>query len=82
MQALVVRSPKRTPPQAIVAAVRAQGVLVTRAGEDAVRLLPPLNCTFEEIDMAAAALAQAARDLLSSMPRGKRAASQRESVVP
>ena len=52
LQALVVASPKRHPPAEFVARARAHALLVTRAGEDAVRLLPPLNCSESEIDAA------------------------------
>jgi acetylornithine/N-succinyldiaminopimelate aminotransferase len=58
MQALVVAKPKRTPPAELVAAARKAGLLVTRAGDDAVRLLPPLNCSAVEIEECAAILAR------------------------
>jgi acetylglutamate kinase len=52
MQALVVAEPRRHPPADIVQSAREQGLLVTRAGRDAVRLLPPLNSNEEEMDEA------------------------------
>lgn len=52
MQALVVSDPKRHPPSEIVARARERGLLLTRAGDDAVRFLPPLNCSEEEITRA------------------------------
>jgi acetylornithine/succinyldiaminopimelate/putrescine aminotransferase len=39
-------------PPALVAAARAQGLLLVRGGERAVRLLPPLNVTATDIDAA------------------------------
>ncbi|MCI0547596.1 MAG: acetylornithine/succinylornithine family transaminase [Candidatus Rokubacteria bacterium] len=49
MQALVLSSPRRHAPDRFVALAREHGLLVTRAGPDAVRLLPPLSCTPAEI---------------------------------
>jgi predicted acetylornithine/succinylornithine family transaminase len=48
----------------IVAAARERGLLVTRAGDDAVRLLPPLNCTSAEIETAVGVLRDVARALV------------------
>ena len=44
---------------ALVAAAREEGLLLVRGGEHAVRLLPPLNVTTEELDEAAAKLDRA-----------------------
>ena len=56
MQALVVAEPRRHSPADLVQASRAHGLLVTRAGTDAVRLLPPLNVSEDEVDHAIAIL--------------------------
>ena len=46
-------------PPALVSAARAHGLLLVRGGERAVRLLPPLTVTAQEIDEALARLAKA-----------------------
>jgi acetylornithine/N-succinyldiaminopimelate aminotransferase len=46
-------------PLALVTAARAQGLLLVRSGERAVRLLPPLTVTAQEIDQALSRLSQA-----------------------
>ena len=46
-------------PLALVTAARAQGLLLVRGGERAVRLLPPLTVTAQEIDQALSRLSQA-----------------------
>ena len=62
MQALVLADVKKHAPGEVVSWVRDQGVLVTRAGHDAIRLVPPLNCTDAEIDLAVRALATVSRE--------------------
>lgn len=52
MQALIVSRPRLHAPDRIVALARERGLLVTRAGSDAVRFLPPLNCTAGEVNEA------------------------------
>ncbi len=52
MLALAVRRPKVHGPDRIVALARERALLVTRAGSDAVRFLPPLNCKAAEVDEA------------------------------
>ena len=51
---------------ALIAAARVQGLLLIRAGERALRLLPPLNVTDEEIDEALAKLDAALTQLKSA----------------
>jgi acetylornithine/succinyldiaminopimelate/putrescine aminotransferase len=46
-------------PPALVSAARAEGLLLVRGGERAVRLLPPLTVTAAEIDEALGRLAKA-----------------------
>jgi len=60
MQALVARRRHRRALPSIVARARELGLLITRAGDDAIRFLPPLNCTNEEIDEAVRIMGQAA----------------------
>lgn len=82
MQALVLRRPKakgRTPGD-FVAAARAQGLLVTRAGDDAVRFLPPLNVSDDEIDTALELLRSTTRALVPA--RAVRAASATHHTMP
>lgn len=70
MQALVVARPKaagRTPGD-IVAAARRHGLLVTRAGDDAVRLLPPLVVNASEVDEALDRLARASAEVAAGKP--------------
>jgi acetylornithine/succinyldiaminopimelate/putrescine aminotransferase len=74
MQALVVRRPKIHGPDRIVAAARERGLLVTRAGSDAVRFLPPLNCTPAEIREALGVMEDAAREIEREKTRGRRTA--------
>jgi acetylornithine/succinyldiaminopimelate/putrescine aminotransferase len=50
-------------PPALVAAARAEGLLLVRGGERAVRLLPPLNVTSEQITEAAVRLDRALEPL-------------------
>lgn len=57
MQGLVVRDVDKTPPAQILIKAREAGLLVTRAGKDTIRLLPPLNCTADHVDQALAILA-------------------------
>ena len=52
MQAAVVAPRWRSYIPAIIQGARQRGLLVTRAGDDAVRLLPPLTCSVEEVDEA------------------------------
>jgi acetylornithine/succinyldiaminopimelate/putrescine aminotransferase len=59
MQALVLKPAHRARGLDVVKEARARGLLVTRAGRDAVRLLPPLNCTNDEVDFALGVLAEA-----------------------
>jgi len=59
MQALVLKPAHRALGLEVLKEARARGLLVTRAGRDAVRLLPPLNCTNDEVDFALGVLADA-----------------------
>jgi predicted acetylornithine/succinylornithine family transaminase len=63
MQALVVARPRRHPPADLAKAARERGLLVTRAGADAVRFLPPLNVSEAEIDEALAILGGIAQEI-------------------
>ena len=63
MQALVVADPRRHPPADFVLRARQHGLLVTRAGADAVRILPPLNVSTEEIDQGLAILREVAQSM-------------------
>jgi acetylornithine/N-succinyldiaminopimelate aminotransferase len=62
MQALVVGGSRRLRPEEIVRSAREHGLLITRAGQDAVRFLPPLTCTENEIDEALAILRASVRE--------------------
>lgn len=73
MQALVLARPRRHPPADFVRLARAHGLLVTRAGTDAVRLLPPLTVSEEEIDAAVAAMGEVALDMAPAAARRRRA---------
>ena len=59
MQALVLKPAHRARGLEVVKEARARGLLVTRAGREAVRLLPPLTCTNDEVDFALGVLADA-----------------------
>jgi acetylornithine/N-succinyldiaminopimelate aminotransferase len=71
MQALVLHAPPAgqtdgaqaaaLDPKAWLGRAREHGLLVTRAGDCAVRLLPPLSCSDEEIDFALDVLRALAR---------------------
>jgi acetylglutamate kinase len=63
MQALVIADPRRHPPADFILRAREHGLLVTRAGTDAVRLLPPLNVSEGEIDQALAILRAVAQSI-------------------
>jgi acetylglutamate kinase len=52
MQALAVANPTQHDPGTFVQAALSRGLLLSRAGQDAVRLLPPLTCSNAEIDQA------------------------------
>jgi len=56
LQALVLAPAWKKRGGEVVAAARERGLLVTRAGEDAIRLLPPLTCTADEVTEAVALL--------------------------
>jgi acetylornithine/N-succinyldiaminopimelate aminotransferase len=58
------------PPGDVVAACRARGLLVLTAGEDTVRILPPLVITDAEIDRGLAALRATLDELAAANPRG------------
>lgn len=73
MQALVLKSPKKVPPATVVSLARQKGLLVTRAGDDAVRLLPPLNVSNAQIDNSLAILAEVLAEL---RPKKSNSASQ------
>ncbi|MCC7017951.1 MAG: aminotransferase class III-fold pyridoxal phosphate-dependent enzyme, partial [Rhodospirillales bacterium] len=80
MQALVVAAGHN--PSDVVAACRERGLLVTRAGSDAVRLLPPLTVSEPEIEQAASILAEAALALVaprSSVSPSTQARSKKQS---
>jgi acetylornithine/N-succinyldiaminopimelate aminotransferase len=66
MQALVIADPRRHPPADFILRAREQGLLVTRAGTDAVRLLPPLNVSEVEIDQALAILRAVAQSIVGT----------------
>jgi acetylornithine/N-succinyldiaminopimelate aminotransferase len=57
-------------PADLVAAARAQGLLLVRGGERAVRLLPPLTVTDDEITEALGALDRALADLQATPSKG------------
>lgn len=81
MQALVVSEPRRHPPSDFVRVAREHGLLVTRAGTDAVRLLPPLTVSEEEIDEAVAVLCDVAREVAPNAGRRRRAPAPLLSVM-
>ncbi len=60
------RGTRRTTPPALVRAARDQGLLLVRGGERAVRLLPPLTVTTEEIAEAIERLDRAVTRLEST----------------
>jgi predicted acetylornithine/succinylornithine family transaminase len=68
MQALVLAPAWRKSVPDVVRAARDRGVLVTRAGDDAVRFLPPLNCSEAEIDAAVAVLGEALGAVAAAKP--------------
>ena len=59
MQALLLKPAHRARGVDVVKEARNRGLLVTRAGRDAVRLLPPLTCTPDEVDFALGVLGDA-----------------------
>jgi len=80
MRALAVAPNWKKRLSQIVSAAREHGLLVTRAGEDAVRLLPPLNCTIEEIATAVGVLRDVARELVPRPTRSSAAAVMNGAV--
>ncbi len=82
MQALIVKHSKAVSPAAIVAAAKERGLLVTRAGEDAVRLLPPLTTTSAEIAEALAVLSDVARALAPKKPTSRRPKPVTKEAAP
>ena len=81
MQALVVARPRKHPPGEIVRSARERGLLVTRAGEDAVRLLPPLNCGEDEVDQALEILRAVAAELAPGRARARKRENQAALAV-
>jgi predicted acetylornithine/succinylornithine family transaminase len=75
MQALVLAPAWRKQLPAIVLAARAHGLLVTRAGTEAVRLLPPLTCSDAEVDEALQILGAVLRELAPGRRRTTKAAA-------
>jgi len=73
MQALVVADPRRVDPGDVVRRAREHGLLVGRAGEDAVRLLPPLNCSEGEVDHALDVLREVSREVAEADQENKEA---------
>jgi acetylglutamate kinase len=69
MQALVIADPRRYSPADFVLGARENGLLVTRAGTDAVRILPPLNVSEDEIAEGLAIL----RDVAQAITGRRRA---------
>jgi predicted acetylornithine/succinylornithine family transaminase len=78
MQALVMARPRRGTPLDFVRRARDRGLLLTRAGHDAVRLLPPLNCSGEEVDQALAILRGVAAEMA---PRRARRTESKEALL-
>jgi acetylornithine/succinyldiaminopimelate/putrescine aminotransferase len=74
MQALVLAPVWRKQLPAIVLAARAHGLLVTRAGTEAVRLLPPLTCSDTEVDEALQILRVVLREIAPGRRRAKKVA--------
>src|SRR5262249_14500633 len=70
MQALLVKRPRRHAPGDVVRRARERGLLLTRAGDDAVRLLPPLNCSDAEIAEALDIIESTLRDMAPRPARG------------
>jgi len=70
MQALVVDRAARKKVPDVIRVARERGLLVTRAGEDAVRLLPPLTCSETEVDEALEILGVALGAIEGSKERG------------
>lgn len=56
MQALILAPAWKKRGGEVISGARERGLLVTRAGDDAIRLLPPLTCTADEITEAVAIL--------------------------
>lgn len=79
MQALVLKPAHRARGLEVVKEARARGLLVTRAGRDAVRLLPPLTCTNDEVDFALGVLADALAALRPAA-RVQRVPSRRAAI--
>lgn len=63
MQALVLAPAFKKRGGEVIAAARERGLLVTRAGDDAIRFLPPLVCSDAEIDSAIDILSAALESL-------------------
>ena len=78
MQALVMTRPRRETPLDFVRRARERGLLLTRAGDDAVRLLPPLNCSGEEVDEALGILRSVAAEMA---PRRARRTERKEALL-
>jgi predicted acetylornithine/succinylornithine family transaminase len=79
MQALVLAPAWKKRGGEFTTAARTRGLLVTRAGDDAIRLLPPLVVTDAEIDAALELLAAAAADL-APRPRAAPAAAKLDTT--
>jgi len=69
LQALVVADGQDLEPQDIIRRARDAGLLVTRAGDRAIRFLPPLNVADTDIDLAVDIMRRIAMDFLSASRR-------------
>ncbi|MBI5709411.1 MAG: aspartate aminotransferase family protein [Candidatus Eisenbacteria bacterium] len=70
LRAVEIAAPAPWDPPALVAAARAHGLLLARGGERAVRLLPPLTVTGEEIALALERLERAIAELEAGGEQG------------
>ena len=80
MQALVVAGGRGVKPEEVIRGARERSLLVTRAGESAVRFLPPLTVTDAEIDEALLVMRRVSEDLAPAKRRG--AVARQSGMVP
>jgi acetylornithine/N-succinyldiaminopimelate aminotransferase len=68
LQALVLSTEARLEPPDIIRSAREAGLLLTRAGDRAIRFLPPLNVSENEVDLALDIMRRVVADLVPAPP--------------
>jgi acetylornithine/succinyldiaminopimelate/putrescine aminotransferase len=82
MLGLVARPGKSKRVPEVIRAARDRALLVTRAGQDVVRLLPPLNCSDAEVDEALSILGEALAAVAATRSKARPAVEAAGAASP